>query len=470
MHAPRRKTLAKKVYEYILLMIRGSVAVDYPGNEGVVVERRVRKRLLVALGGALVISLTACGGTVANDTSDKSTGSIKDPTEPVTITFASWVGASDEMQSVKAAFEKEHPNITVEFQNVSADSMTQKLTTQIAGNNPPDTAYVDASTVANFAARKALVNLDNYIARSEVIDPDAYVDVFRQFATYEKSLYGLPIDGESTALFYRTDMFEAAGITTPPATWDEFRTAAEALTDPAKKQYGVAIFAPEAAYYWYPWLWQNGGEVLNEDGTKVLFDSPEAIEAAEYYVGLSKFAPPDYLNSNSYDARLGFFNGQIAMYPAGSWFAGTLDEEAPDLAGKWAVARLPEGTNGCATTVASDTLVVFSQSEKKDAAFKWIEFLSKPENMALITYGAAGTTLPTTTELLESPELVAKKPQMAGFAEAMKCGVSNIAVNKAWPQMEEALNSQLGAAMYGDVTVSEALTNAAAEAQELLDK
>lgn len=433
-------------------------------------KRRVRKRLLVVVGAALVATLTACGGSSGNDTSDQATGSIKDPSEPVTITFASWVGASDEMQSVKAAFEKEHPNITVEFQNVSADSMTQKLTTQIAGNNPPDTAYVDASTVASYAARKALVNLDNYISRSDVVDPDAYVDVFRAFASYEDSMYGLPLDGESTALFYRTDMFEAAGISSPPTTWDEFLSAAEALTKPAEKQYGVAIFAPEAAYYWYPWLWQNGGDVLNEDGTEVMFDSPEAIEAAEYYIELSKLAPPDYLNSNSYDARLGFFNGQIAMYPAGSWFAGTLSEEAPDLDGKWAVAPLPEGTAGCATTVASDTLVVFNQSKHKDAAFQWIEFLSKPENMALVTYGADGTALPTTTELLESPDLLEAKPELKSFADAMPCGVSNVVVNKAWPQMEEALNIQLGAAMYGDVTPAEALENAAAEAQELLDK
>lgn len=426
--------------------------------------------MTVVIGGALVVALTACGGSSGNDTSDQGSGAIEEPTSPVTISFASWVGESEEMQSVKAAFEKEHPNITVDLQNVPADSMTQKLTTQIAGNNPPDAAYVDSSTVASFAARNALVNLDNYIGRSDVVDPDAYVKVFRDFATYDESLYGLPIDGESTALFYRTDMLEAAGIDSPPTTWDEYAAAAEALTDPGKQQYGTAIFAPEAAYYWYPWLWQNGGEVLNEDGTEIAFDSPEGLEAAEYYVELAKFAPPDYLNSNSYDARLGFFQGQIAMYPAGAWFAGVITEEAPDLDGKWATAPLPEGTAGCATTVASDTLVIFDQSENKDAAWLWIEFLSQPENMALLTYGADGTVLPTTTELLESPDLIEAKPELASFAEAMACGESNTVVNKAWPQIEEALNSQLGAAMYGDVTVAEALENAAAEGQELLDR
>ncbi|WP_251855896.1 ABC transporter substrate-binding protein [Herbiconiux sp. L3-i23] len=432
-------------------------------------RRRNHKRLTVVIGGALVLSLTACGGSSGADTSGETSGAVEDPTSPVTITFASWVGESEEMQSIKAAFEKEHPNITVELQQVPADSMTQKLTTQIAGNNPPDAAYIDSSTVANFAARNALVNLDNYIGRSDVVDPDAYVKVFRDFATYDDSLYGLPIDGESTGLFYRTDMFEAAGIATPPTTWEEYREAAEKLTDPANKQYGTAIFAPEAAYYWYPWLWQNGGDVLNEDGTEIAFNSPEGLEAAEYYVELSEFAPPDYLNSNSYDARLGFFQGQIAMYPAGAWFAGVIAEEAPDLDGKWATAPLPEGSEGCATTVASDTLVIFEAAENKDAAWQWIEYLQQPENMALLTYEAEGTVLPTTTELLESPDLVAAKPELAGFAEAMACGESNTVVNKAWPQIEEALNIQLGAAMYGDVTVEEALENAAAEGQELLE-
>lgn len=431
--------------------------------------RRVYKGVAVVVGGVLAVALAGCGGSAANDTSDQASGPIEDPTEPVTISFASWVGESAEMETVKAAFEKEHPNITVELQSVPADSMTQKLTTQIAGNNPPDVAYVDASTVASFAARGALVNLDNYIARSDVVDPDAYVDVFRSFATFEDSFYGLPIDGESTALFYRTDMLADAGIADPPTDWDEFLTAAEELTDPAKKQYGTAIFAPEAAYYWYPWLWQNGGEVLNADGTEIAFDSPEGLEAAEYYVALSEFAPPDYLNSNSYDARLGFFQGQIAMYPAGAWFAGVIAEEAPDLAGKWAVAPLPDGAEGCATTVASDTLVIFNQSDHKDAAFQWIEFLSQPENMSLLTYEADGTVLPTTTELLESPALLEKKPELATFAEVMACGESNTVVNKAWPQIEEALNTQLGAAMYGDTTVAEALENAAAEGQTLLD-
>jgi multiple sugar transport system substrate-binding protein len=345
--------------------------------------------------------------------------------------------------------------------------MGQTLTTQIAGNNPPDAAYIDASSTAAFASRGALVNLDNYIERSDVVDPDAYVDVFKTFVTFEDSMYALPIDGESTALFYRTDLFEEAGIEAPPTTWDEFEETAKKLTKPGEQQYGLAMFAPEAAYYWYPFLWQAGGDVMQ--GDEVVFDSPEATEAAEYYVGLADYAAPDYLNSNSYDGRLGFFEGQVGMYIAGSWFAGVTMEEAPDIEGKWATANLPEGPQGCGTTIAADSLVVFEGSENQDAAWLWIEFLSEKENQALLTYGNPnGTLLPTTTELLEGPELLEEKPLLEGFAEAMKCGVNNVEQNEKGPQIEEQLNIELGRAMYGEITAEEALANAKAAAEEIL--
>jgi multiple sugar transport system substrate-binding protein len=431
------------------------------------VKKSLLRRFVPVAAAVTALSLTACAGGGTQSQSN-ATGPVEDPSEKVTISYATWQ-TGDEITALKKKFEKEHPNITVEFRSVPAENMSQTLTTQIAGNNPPDAAYVNASDTTAFASRGALVNLDNYIERSDVVDPDAYVDVFRTFVEFEDSMYGLPIDGESTALFYRTDLFEEAGIEAPPTTWEELEETAAALTKPEEKQYGMAMYAPEAAYYWYPFLWQAGGDVL--DGNEVVFDSPEATEAAEYYVGLADYAAPDYLNANSYDARLGFFQGQLAMYIAGSWFAGTLMEEAPDIEGKWATANLPEGPKGCGTTIAADSLVLFEGSDKKDAAWLWLDFLSQPENQALLTYGSPnGTLLPTTTELLEGPELLEEKPLLQGFAEAMKCGVNNVEQNEKGPQIEEQLNLELGRAMYGEITAKEALANAKAAAEEILEQ
>lgn len=395
----------------------------------------------------------------------------KDPKEPVTITFsvASPVGGSPQFKKFAEDFHKLHPNITVEFQLVPTERATDKLITQVAGGNAPDAAYMDASAVEEFSSRNALVNLDSYIAGSEIVDPDDYVEGFRSTAEFEGSLFGLPFDGETTGLFYRTDLFEKAGIDAPPADWQELNEAAAQLTDEGEKTYGWIMFAPEAYYYWYPFLWQAGGDLLTDDGQEVAFDSPEGQEAAEFYVGLREYSPPDYLNSNSWDGRVAFATGKVGMYMAGSWFGGEMKASFPDINDKWDVAPLPEGPAGCATTMAGDTLAIFDQSENPDAAWLWIEFLSQEENMKTWTYGSkTSTLLPPRESLLDDPALGKYNPWLQGFADNMDCAVTSNITQPKWPQIEQALNENLGKAIYGDISPAEALQQTAEQGEQLL--
>jgi ABC-type glycerol-3-phosphate transport system substrate-binding protein len=156
---------------------------------------------------------------------------------------------------------------------------------------------------------------------------------------------------------------------------------------------------------------------------------------------------------------------------AGAWLAGVLSEEFPKIEGKWATAPVPEGDAGCKTTIAGDNLVLFSQGENKDAAWKWIEFLTRPESMKVWTVDdPASTIMPTRSSLLDSPELAEKKPILKGFIEAMDCGVTSLISNPKWPRIEELLSEQLGRAMYGEQTGAEAVDAAAAEAEPLLQR
>lgn len=429
-----------------------------------------------AIAGILLVAagtLAACGGDDADsgDTSrGEGEGEVEDPTEPVEVTFFSWVGQQDTMKKFAADFQKEHPNITIKFENVPAEQAGQKLTTQIAGNNAPDVAYINASDTSDYASRGALVDLTDYIERSDVIDPDDYTEAFKTFVTWEDTMWGLPMDGESTGLFYRTDLFEEAGITNPPATWDEFEATAAALTDESKGQYGYVNWATEAAYYWYPWLYQAGGDVLSEDGSEIAFDSEEARSAADFYVGLTDYSPKDELGSNSYDSRVAFSEGKIGMYMAGAWLAGVLDQEFPDIKGKWSTAPLPDGAAGCKTTIAGDSLVMFSQvdDEVADAAWLWMEYLSQPEILADWTYRTEGTLLPPLNSLLEGDEIVEEKPVLTGFIDLMQCGVASTVSNPKAPRIEVVLNEELGKAMYGDQTAEEAIDAAAAQADAIL--
>jgi multiple sugar transport system substrate-binding protein len=435
---------------------------------------RVFKHGVGAALSVLLVAVVAAGcgssdsGSESNSAS-KGAGPIKEPTSPTTITFASWVGKEPGMKDLYKKFQAAHPNITVKFVNIPSEGASQKLTTQIAGGNPPDAAYLDAGTTADFASRGALVKLDDYVKRTPEQKPDDYVKAFKGSAEYNGGLYALPFDGESTGLFYRTDLFKDAGITEPPKTWDEFQADAQKLTDPAKKRYGYALFASESAYYWYPWLWQAGGTLLSDDEKTPEFNSAEGKKAADFYVNLTKYAPKDYLNSNSYDGRVAFANGSVGMYMAGAWLAGVLKDEFPKIEGKWATAPLPEGEAGCKTTIAGDNLVMFSQGDKQDATWIWLDYLTRPEGMKRWTVDdPASTIMPTRTSLLQSPELVKNKPVLEGFIKAMDCGVTSLINNPKWPKVEQILNDQLGKAIYGEQSGSQAVDAAASDAQPIL--
>lgn len=398
---------------------------------------------------------------------------IADPSEPVTITFASWhTAGSDVFEALRNQFQELHPNISVDFEEVPAEEFTDRLTTRIAGGNPPDVAYMDQGAVVDFASRNALVELGPYVEQSAAVVVEDYVPAFLNASLWEDKLYGLPVSGETTGLFYRTDLFEAAGIANPPTTWEEFEAAAQALTNTDTRTYGFIMFATEAAYYWYPWLWQNGGELLSEDGTQIAFNSDAGKEAAEFYVRLADYSPSDYLNSNSWDGRIAFAEGQVAMYVAGAWFAGTLMSEFPDVTDLWSAAPLPERVR-CATTVAGDTFVIPAASQNHDASWKWIEFLSAPQNLLLLTQGtpeAPTTLLPTRTSLLENPATFANNPLMQQFAQQMECGITNAAPNPRYGEVETILNDALGRAIYGETDAATALDEAAQEGQAILDE
>jgi multiple sugar transport system substrate-binding protein len=430
-------------------------------------RRRGRHAVLPVLAVLLTAVVAACGSS-GSSAPASAPAHVAAPKQPTTITFVSWVGSQPSMKKLAAQFHQKYPTITVNFINTSADSEQQKLTTMIAGGNPPDAAYVDSGTVGDFASRGVLTSLNPYIAQSKVVKASEYIPAFRAMATYQGQMYGLPFDGESTAIFYRKDLFAAAGITSPPKTWAQFLADAKALTDPAKKQYGFALFGQEAAYYWYPWLWSAGGHLVTPNGKQILFDSPAGQAAANFYLGLRKYAPPDYWNSNSYDGRVAFPNGQAAMYEAGSWFGGTMEQEFPKINGKWGVFPIPVNKR-CATTIAGDSLVLFKGSPNASAAWLWIEFLSQKKNIEVWNAGTKGSTeLPPVTSLLASPQTYKLNPWLRGFTADMKCGVSETGRVAQWGQIEQNLNQQFTKAIYGKVTPSQALSQAATQAKSIL--
>jgi multiple sugar transport system substrate-binding protein len=408
----------------------------------------------------------------------KLSPTIKDPSSPVTITFQGF-NLGPAWNKLAKQFHQIHPNITVNIVNVPAENQQTKLTTQIAGGNAPDAAYVDAGSVGAFAPRGALVNLDDYMSKSVSTPKGDFVPAFIKMTSYNGSVYGLPIDGESTGLFYRTDLFQQAGITSPPKTWDELNADAAKLTNPAKKQYGIAMFATqgETSYYWYNFLYQAGGTQTTSDDKHAAFASDDGIRAGQEYTMLAqKYSPPDLWASNSWDGRVTFATGKVGMYIAGAWFAGEMNNSFPKIKGKWAAAPLPTETEGsqCANTIAGDALVILAQSKNPDAAWKWIEFVDAPQNMALLNLGTKkepASLLPPRNSLIGDPKAFSAFPLLHDFALGLKCGITNLSENPHWGEVDSGpLSDALAKGIYGKQSIDQALKSAAQQGDQILQQ
>src|SRR5215207_264475 len=401
---------------------------------------------------------------------------IPDPTEPVTVTFANFNDLETPFwQGMKEEFEAVHPNITIEFQTVPGEELFDKLLAQIATGNPPDAAYVSDWMTGAFAQEGGLAPLDDYVSKSNLIDLEDYVPAFIENSQAEGLQYGLPMTSETTGLFYRTDRFEEAGLdpNKPPTTWAEFEEYAAKLTNTDEGKYGFAVFAPndEAAYNFYPWLWQAGGDQLNpDDPTDVVWDSPEGQRAADFYANLAQYAPPDLINATAWDARVPFAEGDVAMLMAGGWLVGELMTQFPDATGNWAVAPLPTDAR-CATTIAGDHLVIFTASKNKEAAFKWLEFISAPDHMIELNVGTPdypSALLPPRQSLLDDPTLYETRPYMQGFKDNLECAYVPVADQPRYYEAQQILGEALGRAFYGEIDGKTAVIESAEEAETLL--
>jgi multiple sugar transport system substrate-binding protein len=113
------------------------------------------------------------------------------------------------------------------------------------------------------------------------VDPSAFFEGAWNTNVVDGTVYGVPWYVETRLLYYRTDIAEAAGITAPPATWDELKAAAQAIKGGGGAEWGISLGTKNWQEY-VPFLWSNGGQIMDDQGAFHL-NSPEAVEALTFY-------------------------------------------------------------------------------------------------------------------------------------------------------------------------------------------
>ncbi|GAA3507598.1 multiple sugar transport system substrate-binding protein [Streptosporangium album] len=405
---------------------------------------------IVALG----LVLAGCGRSgdgVAEQAKDVDTGKA---TGEVTV----WaIGAEGEALGAFAKdFEVANPGITVKVTPLGWDVAHDKITAAIAGNATPDVTMLGSTWMGEMAKTGALEPTPGNLIDKSVFFPGAWGTV-----EVEGTAYGVPWYVETRALYYRKDLAEKAGVK-PPTTWEETTSFVKALKDRGGASLGVEQNFRQGSWQEVlPLVWQAGGEIIS-DG-KWTLDTPQMIQALKQYGSFfeSKLSRTDQ-PTGAFPQT--FVKGKVGAFYSGPWMIAGLEKEGGEGFGeKLGVAPYPRGSAGGTSLVGGSDMVVFKNSKNREAAWKFLGWLTDPKVQA--TWYTKVSALPSVEAAWQDPALTADG-RVKVFGDSLKDAKAVPAV-PTWEQVAKVMETEIEKMALGKQTAEETAKAVQAQAETI---
>ncbi len=375
-----------------------------------------------------------------------------------------------------AEFTKAHPDITVKpvYTGSYQDSIVKAMTAAKAGN-APDVAVLLSTDMFTLIDDDLIVAYDE-IAKSESDQAwiKSFYPAFMENSQSGGHTWGIPFQRSTIVQYWNKDAFKAAGLDPEkaPANWDEMVAFGKKLTkrdaSGAVTQWGLEIPSSGFPYWLFQALTtQNGAILANQDGTKVAYNDPKVIEAAQFFADLSQkyqVMPKGIIDWGT--TPKDFFEGKTAMM----WTTtGNLTNVRKNAKFAFGVAAMPSKVRGGSPT-GGGNIYIFKTGDKakQAAALEFARFLSTPERAA--DWGIATGYVATRPDAWETP---AMKTYVAGFPAALvardqlKDAVAELSTHDN-QRVTKVLNDALQAILTGAKPAKPALDEAQAEANRIL--
>lgn len=342
-------------------------------------RREFLQSSLVALGGTV---LAACAPRLPEEPTPAP------PTEPpppeIGEITAMYHGTSEERRVTQlAAFNEKFPNIRVTIEEVPEDFPTKVFTLAAAGSLP-DVIRVWEPHVLEFGRAGQLNDLQPFIDSQPDFHPEDFYDSFYNFPLIEGSRFGVADDWNGHMAYFNKDLFDAQGLAYPSEdwSWDDLVSISRQISRPGERMWGTGIF-----FGWLHWnykqIWQNGGRIYDEEYTECLLDSPEAIEAMQFWSDLAdegEIMP----GPEGEEPHVIFEAGNSATLRNGTWQMAALDA----VGFNWGL--LPEPQNRERRTLLHTAFhTIPTTTRNTDAAWRYLNFVVSPEGILINTRAAA---------------------------------------------------------------------------------
>jgi len=305
-------------------------------------------------------------------------------------------------------FERRNPGIRVVVQQIPWTAAHEKLLTAHVGGSLPDIAQMGNTWIPEFQVVRALEDLTPYASRSATVRRGEFFDGIWETSLIDGHLYGVPWYVDTRVLFYWTDTLREAGFTSPPRSWSEWVAVCKALRAKSRKPNFKPMLLPTNEWPQPVVLAVNSGATFVNDDATARFDDPSFVEGFSYYLDFFRRGDaPVVAGSQIANLYQQFGEGEFAMLITGPWNVGEMRRRLPaDKQGAWTTAPVParDGAPYPGLSIAGgSSLAIFSTSKRKDAAWKFVEFLTEPAQQVRF-YELSGN-LPARRAAWEAPAL-----------------------------------------------------------------
>lgn len=430
----------------------------------------MRTKGIVATLALSALLVAACTSGDGESESTASGGSH----QPVTITVQDYYGASTPMKPVIKSFEEAYPWITVKYEAVDWDTLHEKFTVEVSSGDAPDVATLDMTWIPTFASNGLLANLSEVSGGDMNGTPiaDQYTAGGVEAMTYADNIVTMLFDFDVYALYYRTDIFQQRGVEVPK-TWDEWQAAAKQVAEDTNGDGQCDKYCLEVdgeTFHWSQFLYQNGGSILNSDNTQAAFNSPQGVQAVDFYKSFIDDGTGILWGPSQGDRQNGIKDGRIGMFTDGPYYMGIMKSGAPEMAGKWGVALAPYSTQP-GSYLGGTGLSIPVNAEHPQEAWDFISFMLRPENATkifTIAGAAPGLTAALQSKAVDKPDpFFSDQNTLPVFLEAMSTA-THFPYVPSWDEIQSTMDNGLQTAFLGKAPPQEALDDAAAKVNDEL--
>jgi sn-glycerol 3-phosphate transport system substrate-binding protein len=373
-----------------------------------------------------------------------------------------------------AAFEKQNPDITVKpvYTGSYQDSIVKAMTAARAGN-APDAAVLLSTDMFTLIDAGMVEPIDQLATSSE--DKDwlkAFYPAFMANSEADGHIWGVPFQRSTIVQYYNKEAFKKAGIDKAPATWDELVADGKKLTvkdgSGNVTQWGVEIPSSGFPYWLFQALAiQNGADLANQNGTKVNFNGPKVVEAAQFLYDLSnKYAvmPKGIIDWGT--TPKDFFQGKTAIMWTTTGNLTNVRKNAPFAFG---VAAMPKKAQGGSPT-GGGNIYIFKNKDKakEEAALKLAKFLTSKDMAA--DWGIQTGYVATRPDAWETDKMkayVKDFPPAAVARDQLKEAKAELSTHDN-QRVTKALDDALQAILASNKPVKQALDRAEQEGTRIL--